>query len=547
MNAWGVPGYAESRELGAGASGRVALAVHEETGLPVAVKYLSESLRARPGFLLEFRAEARLLGGLRSRHVAGLYEYVEGPEGAAIVMELVEGISLRALLAKDAPLAPEAALVLLKGSLLGLADAHRLGVVHRDYKPENVLVRPDGTSKLVDFGIAATDGTTAGIAGTPSYMAPEQWTGAPASPSADVYAATATFFECLTGHKPYTGENLAELALQHVDGAIPADEVPEPVRSLVHRGLAKSPGQRPAHAEDFVAELEATAGGAYGPDWEERGRGRLATLVALALLLLPPAPTVPRRATDTARTILGGAPEQLRLWAPSLRSLLVSGAALVAALLLTYGVDRHAPDLGAQRQAAQSLATTSARPADGSDPSATAAPGSPSPSSSASPSASAPPTPSGSSGDLTAQPSPSASATASASVAPTAPPATASAEPTTTTSSPTPKVSVKSVTFSGFRQTGTATGAATVTVTTDGPGPVTLTVVWSTGEVSGQTGAQDGTTETYQRSGATQYTLDLDHTFQGTGCYWSVQAGTQPASADGGATRQLLTRRCDLR
>jgi serine/threonine-protein kinase len=378
-------------------------------------------------------------------------------------------------------------------------------------------------------------------------MAPEQWTGAPASPAADVYAATATFFECLTGHKPYTGENLAELALQHVDGAIPADEVPEPVRSLVHRGLAKSPDQRPAHAEDFVAELEATAGGAYGPDWEERGRGRLATLVALSLLLLPSAPTVPRRATDTARTILGGAPEQLRAWTPSLRSLLVSAAALVAALLLTYGVDRHAPDLGAQRQAAQSLATTSAQPAGGSGPTATAAPGSPSPSSSASPSTSAPPTLSGPPGDPTAQPSTSASATASVSVSATAPPATTSAEPTTTPSSPTPSVNVKSVTFSGFRQTGTATGAATVTVTTDGPGPVTLTVTWSTGEVSGQPGAQDGPAETYQRDGATQYTLTLDHTFQGPGCYWGVQARTQPASADGGATQQLLTRRCDLR
>lgn len=313
MSTWAVPGYAESRELGSGASGRVALAVHEGTGHPVAVKYLNESLRTRPGFVQEFRAEARLLGGLRSDHVAGLYEYVEGPEGAAIVMELVDGVSLRTLLGRQAPLEPEAALVLLKGSLLGLADAHRIGVVHRDYKPENVLVRPDGTSKLVDFGIATADGTTAGIAGTPSYMAPEQWTGAPASPAADVYAATATFFECLTGRKPYTGENLAELALQHVDGAIPADEVPEPVRSLVQRGLAKSPEQRPAQAEDFVAELEATAGGAYGPDWEERGRGRLAALAALSLLLLPSAPpfrAVPRtrRARSSAGHPTGSAP-----------------------------------------------------------------------------------------------------------------------------------------------------------------------------------------------------------------------------------------------
>ncbi|WP_405915218.1 protein kinase domain-containing protein [Streptomyces sp. NBC_00728] len=544
MSTWAVPGYAESRELGSGASGRVALAVHEGTGHPVAVKYLNESLRTRPGFVQEFRAEARLLGGLRSDHVAGLYEYVEGPEGAAIVMELVDGVSLRTLLGRQAPLEPEAALVLLKGSLLGLADAHRIGVVHRDYKPENVLVRPDGTSKLVDFGIATADGTTAGIAGTPSYMAPEQWTGAPASPAADVYAATATFFECLTGRKPYTGENLAELALQHVDGAIPADEVPEPVRSLVQRGLAKSPEQRPAQAEDFVAELEATAGGAYGPDWEERGRGRLAALAALSLLLLPSAPSVPRRATDTARTILGGTPDWLRAWRPSLRALLVSGAALVAALLLTYGIDRHAPDFGTPRKAAQALATTSAQPTPLGDPATTAGPGSPTPSSASSTSAA--PTVSGSASDATTQPTSSDSATTAASgtVAPPTSPAPTSAAPTTASASPSPTVNVKSVAFGGFRQTGNTTATATVTVTTDGTGPVTLTVAWFTGEVSGQAGAQDGAADTYQRSGSTQYTIALAHTFQGTGCYWGVQARTQPASADGGAWQQLLTRRC---
>jgi serine/threonine-protein kinase len=544
MSTWAVPGYAESRELGSGASGRVALAVHEGTGHPVAVKYLNESLRTRPGFVQEFRAEARLLGGLRSDHVAGLYEYVEGPEGAAIVMELVDGVSLRTLLGRQAPLEPEAALVLLKGSLLGLADAHRIGVVHRDYKPENVLVRPDGTSKLVDFGIATADGTTAGIAGTPSYMAPEQWTGAPASPAADVYAATATFFECLTGRKPYTGENLAELALQHVDGAIPADEVPEPVRSLVQRGLAKSPEQRPAQAEDFVAELEATAGGAYGPDWEERGRGRLAALAALSLLLLPSAPSVPRRATDTARTILGGTPDWLRAWRPSLRALLVSGAALVAALLLTYGIDRHAPDFGTPRKAAQALATTSAQPTPLGDPATTAGPGSPTPSSASSTSAA--PTVSGSASDATTQPTSSDSATTAASgtVAPPTTPAPTSAAPTTASASPSPTVNVKSVAFDGFRQTGNTTATATVTVTTDGTGPVTLTVAWFTGEVSGQAGAQDGAADTYQRSGSTQYTIALAHTFQGTGCYWGVQARTQPASADGGAWQQLLTRRC---
>ncbi|MEU1043092.1 protein kinase [Streptomyces sp. NPDC005551] len=535
MNTWAVPGYTETRELGSGASGRVALAVHEDTGLPVAVKYLSESLRTRPGFVAEFRAEARLLGGLGSRYVAGLYEYVEGPDGAAIVMELVDGLSLRRLLTREAPLAPEAALTLLKGSLLGLADAHRLGVVHRDYKPENVLVTADGHSKLVDFGIAATDGTTAGIAGTPSYMAPEQWTGAPASPAADVYAATATFFECLTGRKPYTGDNMAELALKHVDGPIPADEVPEALRPLVLRGLAKSPGQRPPDAADFVAELETAAGGAYGADWEERGRGRLAALVALSLLLLPSAPRTSHSATDTARTVLSQHPGGFRSWLPGGRGLLVSGAALVAALLLAHGVDPGTADT--PQQAAQALATTSTQPDVSAGPTGPTEAGSPS-----SPAAdgTSPPPASGTADGSSARPSASASAGSGAAT----PTAGTTGAPTTTPAAP---AAVKDVTLTGFQQTGSTTGTATLTVTTDGTGPVTLGVTWFTGDTRGQSGTQDGAASTYERSGSTRYTLPVEHTFRGTGCYWGVRATTNPAPTGGDAWQQLLTRACDLR
>ncbi|MFF3517189.1 serine/threonine-protein kinase, partial [Streptomyces sp. NPDC002573] len=335
MSTWAVPGYTESRELGSGASGRVVLAVHVETGVPVAVKYLSDSLRTRPGFLEGFRSEARLLGGLESPYVVGLYEYVESSGGAAIVMELVDGVSLRTLLVRQGPLVPEAALTVLKGSLLGLTDAHRVGVVHRDYKPENVLVGWDGLSRLVDFGIAVDSGVSAGIAGTPAYMAPEQWTGAPASPAADVYAATATFFECLTRRKPYQGENFAELALRHLDAPIPVEQVPEAVRGLVARGLAKNPAERPTHAGEFVRELEAVAGTAYGPDWEERGRRELAALAALLLS----GRTSPASTTDFALTALPqpSAGGRLRPWLPG-RAGLVLLAALLLGVLLAYGV-----------------------------------------------------------------------------------------------------------------------------------------------------------------------------------------------------------------
>ncbi|MFC4008123.1 serine/threonine-protein kinase [Nonomuraea purpurea] len=301
---WSAPGYTEVKQLGAGAGGRVVLAVHDETGVKVAIKYLSEQLRHDPSALARFQSEARLLTTLRDPNIATMWEYIQDVGGAAIVMELVNGVSLRALLREHGTTEPEAALAVLKGSLLGLARAHALGLVHRDYKPENVLVRDDGVSKLVDFGVAVRQGTTTLPEGTPPYMAPELWQGRPASPSTDVYAATAVFFECLTGHRPYRSTEPSVLGYQHVHAPVPFHDAPEPVRQLVLRGLAKDPARRPPSAVEFVAELESAARAAYGEDWEERGKRRLAALVALLALLLPlPQTPPPEVSTSLARTV----------------------------------------------------------------------------------------------------------------------------------------------------------------------------------------------------------------------------------------------------
>ncbi|GAA3007657.1 serine/threonine-protein kinase [Streptosporangium longisporum] len=301
---WTPPGYTELRALGAGGGGRVVLARHDESGTRVAVKYLSERLRDEPGFLAGFREEARLLVELADENVTRLYEYVETPRGAAIVMEAVDGASLRAILREHGSTGPEAALAVLKGSLLGLAAAHGAGLVHRDYKPENVLVRRDGVSKLVDFGIAVRAGQGAPAAGTPPYMAPERWTGGPASPASDVYAATAVFFECLTGHRPYRAGERVVLMHRHLTAPIPVDEVPEQVRELVARGMAKDPRDRPAGAREFVAELERVATAGYGEEWEERGRSRLAALALLFPALLGADPPAPSAGTTLFRTVL---------------------------------------------------------------------------------------------------------------------------------------------------------------------------------------------------------------------------------------------------
>ncbi|MEW2475897.1 protein kinase [Micromonospora gifhornensis] len=288
MIGWQVSGYTSVRRLGAGASGSVDLAVHDATGTPVAIKYLTGRLHDDL-FRAAFRAEAQLLSDIDDPYVCRLYEYVEAPDGAAIVMELVNGVSLRQMLRAQGPTTPESALCVLKGSLAGLAAAHARGVVHRDYKPENVLISAEGASKLADFGIAMPVGADSGgsVTGTPRYMAPEQWTGAPASPACDIYAATATFFECLTGHPPYDGRDLATLRQQHVRGSIPTDPAPRPMHGLLRHGMAKRPADRPQPAQVFLAELERAAVGAYGADWEERGLRELGRRAALLAALFP--------------------------------------------------------------------------------------------------------------------------------------------------------------------------------------------------------------------------------------------------------------------
>ena len=284
---WDVPGYTGVKALGSGGFGDVVLARHDASGTAVAIKYLRQNLLADPGFAELFRAEAAVLASLDDPNVVRLYEYVESPAGAAIVMELVDGVSLRDILARQGKTTAEAALVVLQGSLLGLAAAHRQGVVHRDYKPENVLIDGAGASKLTDFGIAARAGDSPIPAGTLVYAPPEQFGGSPATPASDVYAATATFYECLTGRPPFTGKTAERLLYQHMSEPVPLEPVPGPLRPLVAAGLAKDPGGRPADGAALVAELRAVAGGAYGPGWEDRGRSALAAAALLLAALWP--------------------------------------------------------------------------------------------------------------------------------------------------------------------------------------------------------------------------------------------------------------------
>ncbi len=344
---WDVPGYTEVRTLGSGGFGDVVLARHDASGRQVAIKYLRHQLLADPEFAALFRAEAAVLASLEDPNVVRLYEYVESPGGAAIVMELVDGVSLREILARQGKTTAEAALVVLQGSLLGLAAAHRRGVVHRDYKPENVLIDGAGASKLTDFGIAARAGDSPVAAGTLAYAPPEQFAGSPASPATDVYAATATFYECLAGRPPFTGATAEVLLRQHQAAPVPLEPVPPPLRPLVAAGLAKDPAARPPDGTALVAELRAVAGQAYGPDWENRGRSALAAAALLLAALWPSGgPGAVQASSAVYRTRLGR--RLLHRHAGAAKAaiaagVVVAGAAVAAGAILARPTGHPAP------------------------------------------------------------------------------------------------------------------------------------------------------------------------------------------------------------
>ncbi|MFD0264225.1 protein kinase [Kitasatospora indigofera] len=553
---WVLPGYTHGRELGTGASGRVVLATHDATGTPVAVKYLN---RAAGGDNL--RAEAEVLGGLRSPYVTRLYEYVESGRGCAIVMELVDGLALRTLLREEGATTPRAALVVLKGSLLGLAAAHAAGVVHRDYKPGNVLVAADGSSKLVDFGIAVRSGDDRDISGTPAYLAPEQWAGRPASPAADVYSATVTFFECLTGARPFDGATIAELAVQHTEAPIPDELAPAEVRPLIRAGLAKTPSSRPDSAASFVTELEAVAVAGYGPDWEERGRAELAALVlALAMLLPWGGAAAGDGGTALAHTSLaqsglpsagaGAGASGLRT-APRLgrRAKVLAGA---GAGLLVAGSFAGVAVAGASERDARTVlaapspvATTTlgaGLPTSAAPPAGTATPD-PTATATATDSASPSPSPSAS---LSASPSPGATVTTRPpTVAPTATgkpsaPATSPAPPTPTATTPSATVApppvkarVTYLSLDAFTCGGPYDTKASVTVQTDGAADVVLTLSWIH-RVSARTAPVVAATQTVViPKGSTGFKgASYPHVFGSADTYpvWGLQISTSPVA-----------------
>ncbi len=248
--------------------GLVWRAADELLARPVAVKLLRSEYAGDPAFLERFRTEARRTAALSHPGIASVFDYgeVEEPIPAAyLVMELIEGVPLSALLVREGRLDAERTLDVIAQAALALGSAHQAGLVHRDVKPSNLLVRRDGVVKVTDFGIAratseAPQTETGLVLGTVAYLSPEQVAGHPATPASDVYALGVVAYECLAGRRPFTGEHPVALALAHHRRRPPPlpPDVPEPVRALVEMAMAKDPAARPANASVLARHALAT-------------------------------------------------------------------------------------------------------------------------------------------------------------------------------------------------------------------------------------------------------------------------------------------------
>jgi len=237
-------------------------------GRIVAIKVLKEEYTGDPGFLQRFRAEARHTALLNHVGIANVFDYGEEEGSAYLVMELVPGQPLSSIIEHEQVLSPDRTLSMIAQTARALAIAHAQGLVHRDIKPGNLLITPDGRVKVTDFGIARLADQvpltqTGQVMGTAQYLAPEQATGQTATGASDIYSLGVIGYECLTGHRPFSGESQIAIALAQVNDAPPPlpDTLPRPVRALLMSMLAKDPKNRPADAIKLSEAAEAIRNG----------------------------------------------------------------------------------------------------------------------------------------------------------------------------------------------------------------------------------------------------------------------------------------------
>src|SRR5436305_13319651 len=266
--------YRVIRKLGTGGMANVYLAEDQELGRRVAIKLLDERHAQDEQFVERFRREAESAAGLSHPTVVSIYDRGEAEGTYYIAMEYLEGKTLKELLVSRGPTPVRVAIDYTRQILSALEFAHRNGIVHRDIKPHNVVVAPDGRLKVTDFGIARSGSSqmteARPIIGTAQYLSPEQAQGKPVSPASDLYSVGVVLYEMLTGTVPFTGDTALEIAMKHLNTVPEAPstkrppglgEVPHELDLVVLRALAKDPADRYQTAREMDADLARVAQG----------------------------------------------------------------------------------------------------------------------------------------------------------------------------------------------------------------------------------------------------------------------------------------------
>jgi serine/threonine protein kinase len=309
-----IKGYRIERLLGRGGMGEVYEATQLELERPVAFKVLHAGLADDGGLRLRFRREGQLQATLEHPHVVTVYEAGEIDEGLFLAMRLIDGVTLKRLVVA-AELDPRRSLAILAPVADALDAAHAQGLVHRDVKPQNILVAPGDYPFLADFGLTrgrdqSAFTRTGQLVGTIDYVSPEQVRGEPAEASSDIYALSSVLYECLTGSVPYVRPSDAAVLYAHLNEDPPSvravrDDLPAGLDAVIARGMAKEPEDRPASATELISAASKELGsgleaGGLPPPGRPVSRGARADRSAT---VVPAAPKAEREKGGSGATL----------------------------------------------------------------------------------------------------------------------------------------------------------------------------------------------------------------------------------------------------
>lgn len=262
--------------LGSGGSAQVWRAHDTEADRTVTLKVLSPAVTDDPEYRRRFEREARVAALLKGPHVLAVRSFGEVRKRLYIETDFVDGLDIESLIEWRGPMAPADAVTLITQIASALDEAHAAGLIHRDVKPQNIIVDPEDTAYLIDFGTAFEDGRTAitqsgMFAGTPAYMAPERFSG-DSTPRSDIYSLGCVLYECLTGQRPFRTRSPAQLMRAHLEAAVPlaadlSPAVPAALDRVIARAMAKDPAQRYSSAGEFA---EAARAALKAPDSDAR-------------------------------------------------------------------------------------------------------------------------------------------------------------------------------------------------------------------------------------------------------------------------------------